>query len=164
MGADQDGYSVSAKSGHITATYHTIRRFPGIWCPLFPFTPAQHSYTFGYPFSGPFAARTRLVDTSILVHKNQGKTQNSFLNDLHMCVFQMQISFSHVTIPSPQLAPPMCRYAYLPALSCTRYVLGSMHLTLHAHSTYTVPTSTASSFANGGRNIKKSEPYMLSKP
>ena len=33
----------------------------------------------------------------------------------------LQISYSHVTIPSPQLAPPMCRYARMPVRFHARY-------------------------------------------
>jgi len=42
MGADQFGYSVSAKSGHFTRFVDSCSRFPGFWCPPFPFTPAQY--------------------------------------------------------------------------------------------------------------------------
>ena len=83
-------FTVERLRSHPPACAHSSAPIVSIHTLLWSSVGAQYSNTFGYPLSGPFAARTRLVDTSILVHKTQGKTHNSFLNDLHRsaCVFQ----------------------------------------------------------------------------
>ena len=85
-----ESLTVERLRSHLPACARSSAPIVSIHTLLWSSVGSQYSNTFGYPLSGPFAARTRLVDTSILVHKTQGKTHNSFLNDLHRsaCVFQ----------------------------------------------------------------------------